>query len=292
MKLTLKAYAKVNLALDIKGKAEDGYHMLDMIMQSVSLCDVLTVTKTDRIGEISLCGNNLGDMPLDRRNTMVQAANVIYSKLYPSLDFGVKICIDKKIPSAAGLAGGSADAAAVFKAINRFAGDRFSSDELCEMSGRVGSDIAFCLHGSTVRASGRGEILKAVSPLENCTFLLSKGDTKPSTGEMYRRFDSVGSPLKPDCNAIEAALAAGDLQKIGSLLCNVFESCWQSDAIEYQKAEMLRHGACGAIMSGAGPTVFGIFDNAEKAEKCRKKLAEIYPQTYTAKPVKCGVLMI
>ena len=186
MELREKAYAKLNISLDVGAKRDDGYHEMNMVMQTVSLCDELTVAQTDD-GRIS-ARSNLRFIPSDDRNLAVKAAKV-FQAAAGSEGQGLLLTLKKRIPVGAGMAGGSSDAAAVLRALNRMHGGRFSRTELEALAGQVGSDVAFCVAGGTALAKGRGEILEALPPLPACAIAICKPEFSISTPELFRKLD-------------------------------------------------------------------------------------------------------
>ena len=259
-----KAYAKLNISLDVTAKRADGYHDMLMIMQTVSLCDELTITP--EYGGAVHAVTGLSYVPGDTRNLAVRAA-LKYLELIGDEGRGMKITIRKNIPVGAGMAGGSADAAAVLRALNRAYGDPLSPEELCAAGETVGSDVAFCLRGGTTLASGRGEILTPLPSLPPCRFVIIKPEFSISTPELFRKLDQGRLNCHPDTEGLLAALDAQDLDGLCRRLYNVFEDVddRRMRATRTAKGALLDHGALGAVMTGTGSAVFGVFRDEESA---------------------------
>lgn len=257
------APAKINLALHITGKRPDGFHTLKTVMQSVSLCDIVTVEKTGREKGIEIfCTDK--NIPTDGRNIAFKAAEAFFNRTnIPNT--GIKIHIEKHIPSEAGLGGGSSDGAAVFAALNRLYGAPLSEEELCSLSAGTGADIPFCIKGGTVLCEGIGEILTPIKPFPDCYIVIGKGEKGISTKEAYNAIDKL-----PETTNIsfDTALFEGSIGKIAENCFNVFEQVSDNDEIKCIKGTMLAGGALCSVMSGSGSAVFGIFTNAVQAEKC------------------------
>ena len=280
-KITEKAYAKINISLDVTGKRDDGYHDMLMVMQTVTLSDDVTVELTD--GEKSSASCNLHFIPCDERNLAVKAANMFFEKL--GRDGAAKITLDKNIPVGAGMAGGSSDAAAVLRALNKLCGKPFDRTELEALAAEVGSDVAFCISGGTALARGRGEILSPLPPLPDCHIVICKPDFSISTPELFRKLDSVKLRCHPDTAGIQKALEEKDLLKLARRMYNVFEDVpdRRFSTITEIKSELLDHGAMGAVMTGTGSAVFGIFSDFNSAENAAKHLIKSYHCTYVSK---------
>ena len=280
---TIPAYAKLNLTLDILGKRPDGYHELRMVMQTVSLCDDVTVTLTDGTGVA--CRVAGAELPCDERNLAVKAANAFCEAL--GYHGGIDITLTKRIPSGAGLGGGSADAAAVLRALNRWRDYPLSVYALCELGAQIGSDVPFCVLCGTALAEGRGERLTKLPDTPEMFTVICKPDVCFSTPALYAKLDDVALAKRPDTRAMRAALEKGDLEAIGAGLCNVFEQVAIPDHLElnYIKSIMMSYGAYGAQMTGSGSAVYGLFDSFEYAAVACTMLKDNYPQVFIAKTV-------
>ena len=278
------AFAKVNLTLDVLGKREDGYHDLQSVMQTISVRDDVEIdVGTGKPWTLS-CSRE--DLPQDENNLAWKAAKVFCDSLKIDPD-GIAIRITKRIPSGAGLGGGSADAAAVLRALNRHFGAPLSILALAELGAKVGSDVPFCVLCGTAMVEGRGERLRKLPELPDCVFVVCKPEFSVSTPELYRKIDTVAIPRRPDNMAMESALLAGDLGKIAELLENVFDPVVTSEHLElnYIKSICNSYGALGMQMTGSGSAVFAIMPNFEYAAVVCSMLKENYPNIFIAKPV-------
>ena len=278
-----KAFAKLNLSLDVTARREDGFHELAMLMQTVSVCDELTLSLNDSETVSASC--NLHFIPTDERNLAVRAANAYLSAIGERS--GAHIRMEKHIPVGAGMGGGSADAAAVLRGMNRLFDGRLSRKELEELACRVGSDVAFCVAGGSALARGRGELLEDLPPLPECRFVIIKPDFSISTPELYRKLDSVVLRRHPDTPGLRQAMEQGKLREICMRMYNVFEDVpdRRMRTVSEIKGRLLDHGALGAIMTGTGSAVFGVFDESEKAETARAALRKEYRFCAVAEPV-------
>lgn len=262
--IKIKTYAKINIGLDVTGKREDGYHLLDSVMQQVDLYDIVTIEKTNT-GKIELDSNNK-NIPLDEKNLAWKAA----AKLMEESNniTGVKIYIEKNIPMAAGMAGGSTDGAAVFTGINELFELGYTKEELCAFAVKLGADIPFCIEGGTRRCEGIGEVMTRLTKKPEMYAIIVKPDIEVSTKYVYSnlKLDSVSHP---DMNAILEGFEEMDLKKICSNMGNVLASVTLEKHPELKT--LLKYidetGAVGSLMSGSGPTVFGLFDSFDDAKK-------------------------
>jgi len=289
MKVKVKAYAKINLMLDIINKRTDGYHDLFMIMQSIGIYDTVTVTENCS-KKISLsCSNAV--LPLNGKNIAWKAAEAFF-EYTGKKNNGIEINIEKRIPQAAGLAGGSADGAAVITALNKLYKTDLSDEELCEIGIKVGADLPFCLTGGTLLAQGKGEILNKVKPLRKCYIVLIKPDMNVSTANAYSQFDVYGKNHTPDKFGMLCAMQSRELALIAEKMENVFEQFIDVPNRIEMKEIMKRNNALGVCMSGSGPSVFGIFDNKENAEKAHQELKVFSENTFLTYPVSCGCKIV
>ena len=283
--VTVSAYAKINLTLDVLGKRPDGYHDLSMVMQSVSLADTVIIRQTGN-KEFSLT-TNLGFLPGVDQNIAGVAARVFAEETGISLD-GLQIELQKRIPVCAGTAGGSSDGAAVLRGLNQLFATGRSLEELARIGERVGSDVPYCVLGCTALAEGRGEKLKRLPAMPPCAIVLCKPSFSVSTPELFRRVDEVRLRFHPDTAGMLKALDDGDLPQIARRMFNVFEDVLpptRRTVIDEIKQTLVSHGALGACMSGTGPTVFGIFDDEGAAEAVCAELRQSYAETFLTKPV-------
>ena len=262
MLVTIDANAKINLTLDILGKRTDGYHEVAMVMQEISLADTLRLERAQAGIHLRL---DVPGLPADHRNLAWRAARLIMETY--SLNDGVRIELQKRIPIAAGLAGGSADAAGVLRGMNELFGLGLSVEELCALGAQLGSDIPFCIMGGTMRATGRGEVLRRLPPLPECFVVLAKPPISVSTAWAYQNYDLLGAEKHPDNEAIQKQIAAKDIKAVSRLLCNVLESVTikKHKEIDGYKKLMDDNGAMASMMSGSGPTVFALADTEQTA---------------------------
>ncbi len=258
-----EAYAKINLGLDVVGRRADGYHLVKMIMQSVGISDNLIFSKTPE-GEISISSNV--DLGAPEDNLIYKAIKLIRNEF--GIKEGVSVQLTKRIPVAAGLAGGSSDCAATLKAMNLMFGLELSPEKLAEYGVRLGADVPFCLMGGTALSEGIGEVLTPVENTLDVSVLLVKPDIGISTKAVYSALDRIEDPFHPDIDGILAALKNNDLAGMCANMGNILEevSCKMSPVIDIIKESMLKLGADGSMMSGSGPTVFGLFSDRKKAE--------------------------
>ena len=264
--LTLSANAKINLTLDILGTREDGYHEVAMIMQEISLHDTLSMGKINQGISLTIAiEGQQGTLPADESNLCWKAAALVQKEY--NLQEGVEIHLTKRIPMAAGLAGGSADAAAVLKGMNHLFRLGMTETRLCELGARLGSDIPFCIMGGTMLATGRGEVLTRLPRFPRLSVVLAKPPVGVSTAWAYKTYDAGYDGPHPDNEAMLAAIHEGDAHKAAGLLCNVLEGVTEVEhpVIADYKRLMLEHGAMASMMSGSGPTVFGLVREKQQA---------------------------
>lgn len=264
--LTLSANAKINLTLDILGTREDGYHEVAMIMQEISLHDTLSMGKINQgISLTIVIEGQQGTLPADESNLCWKAAALVQKEY--NLQEGVEIHLTKRIPMAAGLAGGSADAAAVLKGMNHLFRLGMTEARLCELGARLGSDIPFCIMGGTMLATGRGEILTRLPSFPRLSVVLAKPPVGVSTAWAYKTYDAGYDGPHPDNEAMLEAIHGGDAHKAAGLLCNVLEGVTETEhpVIADYKRLMIEHGAMASMMSGSGPTVFGLVREKQQA---------------------------
>jgi 4-diphosphocytidyl-2-C-methyl-D-erythritol kinase len=281
--MELLAPAKVNLSLDILGKRPDGYHDLNMVMHSVTLADRLTLTHTEEPGVRVVSG--LSFLPGGEKNLAVRAAReYAYATGIPVE--GLRIRLDKHIPVCAGLAGGSSDAAAVLRGLNGEAEKPLSLSQLAELGAKVGSDVPYCVWGGTALVEGRGEKVTPLPPLPPCRFVLCKPPFPVSTPELFGKVQCGRIRCHPDTSGMVDALRAGDLEGVARRLYNVFEDVLDPQkrrVVEEIKGTLITLGALGAVMSGSGPTVFGMFRDKESAQCAAMRLKEEYRATFFCK---------
>ncbi len=278
------AFAKLNLTLDVLGKRPDGYHDLKSVMQTISIRDDIEVTVGTGKPWVLRC-DKVG-IPTDERNLAWKAASVYCDALGKDPD-GLEIRITKRIPTEAGLAGGSADAAAVLRALNRHYGAPLSIMALAELGAQVGSDVPFCTLCGTAMVEGRGERLRKLPDMPDCVFVICKPDFGVSTPELYQKIDRVAIARRPDHQAMESALLAGDLGRVAEQVCNVFDPVVTEDHLElnYIKSICNSYGALNQQMTGSGSAVFAILPSFEYAAVVCGMLKDNYPNVFIAKPV-------
>lgn len=270
--ISVKALAKINLGLDVIRRREDGYHEVRMVMQTVHLFDRLEMVKT-RTGKIALSAN-LSFLPTNENNLVYKAAKLLIDEF--QIKDGLAIRLQKHIPVAAGLAGGSTDAAAALYGINRMFGLGLSKKELMERGVKIGADVPYCLMRGTALAEGIGEKLSALPPMVKCPVLIAKPQINVSTKFVYENLKLDDGIVHPDIDRLIADIRAKDLAAIASGMGNVLETVTipHYPVIAEIKEHMFEHGAAGAMMSGSGPTVFGLFDGEETAETAYNAMKE------------------
>lgn len=278
------AFAKLNLTLDVLGKREDGYHNIKSIMQTISIRDDVEIDVGT--GEPWTLECSQEGIPTDERNLAWKAAEVYCDGLKKDPN-GLTIRITKRIPSGAGMGGGSADAAAVLRALNRHYGSPLSILALAELGAQVGSDVPFCVLCGTAMCEGRGELLRKLPDMPDCVFVVCKPEFSVSTPELYKKIDQVAIPKHPDHMAMESALLAGDVAKVADLIYNVFDPVVTADHLEinYIKSICNSYGALGMQMTGSGSAVYAIMSSFEYAAVVCNMLKDNYPNVFIAKPV-------
>ena len=283
MDIRAKAYAKLNLTLDVLDKRPDGYHEMRMIMQDVALFDALHIKQEGPPGQVTI-KTNLGYLPQDGRNIAVQAAQ-LFLKTTGIAD-GIAIHIRKQIPVGAGMAGGSADAAAVLRALNRMYRTGLSPSRLRDLAGQLGSDVPYCISGGTALATGRGERLSPLPPMPDCAIVIAKPAFSISTPKLFAQIDSGQVTRRPDTDGAMQALQEGDLLGLAGRLCNVFEEVLppRFQEVFRIKERLLQHGAAGASMTGTGAAVFGLFPEKAAAMAAYTALRREYRDVFLTRP--------
>ena len=278
------AYAKLNLTLDVLGKREDGYHELKSVMQTISVRDDIELVIGTGKPWVLHCDKE--GIPTDQRNLAWKAAKVYCEALNKDPN-GLEIRITKRIPSEAGMGGGSADAAAVLRALNRHYGDPLSILALAELGVQVGSDVPFCVVGGTCMVEGRGERLRKLPDMPDCFFVVVKPDFSNSTAELFRKIDSAEIAKRPNNQAMESALISGDLGRVCENVWNVFDPVVTEEHLElnYIKSIFNSYGAAAYQMTGSGSAVFAIAPSFEYAAVICDMLRGNYPQVFIGKPV-------
>ena len=266
----IKAMAKVNLGLDVLRRRENGYHDVKMVMQTVDLYDELTLTKTeDNAIRIT---TNVGELPLNEDNLIYKAANLLFEKA--GKKYGVSIHLDKNIPIAAGMAGGSTDAAATLLALNELFGFGFDKEELAGIGVKIGADVPYCIYGGTCLSEGIGEILTKLPDAPDCYIVIAKPPIGVSTKYVYESLHIETVSEHPDMDGMVEAIRNGSLKGVTDKMGNVLETVTvkKYPEIAEMKKCLLENGAENALMSGSGPTVFGIFTKKDIADKALEEL--------------------
>ena len=300
--MRLYANAKINLTLDVCGRRSDGYHEVSMIMQSVDVHDVLDIEKNQGDSIILTCDNNT--LPCDDSNLIIRAAKALMSHV--GRNDGLKMHLSKNIPMAAGLAGGSADAAAALIGINELMGYGLSIDELKSIGAKLGADIPFCIQGGTCLAEGIGEILTPVDPMPDCYIVLVKPPFDVSTKYVYEHLDAIpyDKLTHPDTHKMAMLIKQGSIKGIAAGIGNILEEVTATGYPEILdiKSSLMSYGALGVLMSGSGPTVYALFDDKSKAEDAANGMSSkhnpedcarntVYKQVHLCRPTAQGVVI-
>ena len=278
------AFAKINLTLDVLGKRDDGYHDLQSVMQTISVRDDIEIDVGTGKPWVLKCTDE--SIPTDERNLAWKAAKLYLDTIKKDPD-GLEIRITKRIPVEAGMGGGSADAAAVLRALNRHYGNPLSIAALAELGSFVGSDVPFCTLCGTAMVEGRGERIRKLPDMPDCFFVVCKPEFSSSTPELYRKLDETEIAKRPNNRAMESALLAGDLKQVCENIHNVFDPLVTAEHMElnYIKSLFYNYGAIGYQMTGSGSAVFAIVSEFEIAAVLCNMLKENYPLVYIAKPI-------
>lgn len=285
----IEAPAKINLTLDITGVRHDGYHILRTVLQTITLRDEVYLRKTDSEGITLTC--DCEGVACDETNLAYRAAAAFFE--FTDLPAtGIQIEVEKHIPLEAGLAGGSADAAAVLVGLNALFDTGLSDRTLCEIGLPLGADVPFCIMGGTIQGEGIGEILEPLPFLPKCYFVIAKPESGVNTKEAYTLYDRQTPSHRPDNDMMVAAIATGSLEHIGNELCNVLEEVCTLPEVISIKQTMLECGALGAAMSGSGSAVFGLFENKGDAKHCLSILSDHYSAVFLAKPCPHGAAIV
>lgn len=283
--INLKANAKINFCLDIIGVRQDGYHLIESVMQSIDLCDNVSVSKT--------CGEAVeldcdGIEVAKEKNTAYKAA-LAFLKEAGIENVGVKIKIKKNIPERAGMGGASADAAAVIVGLNRIFKTDFSEQKLCEIGAQIGADVPFCIMGGTMLVRGIGEVLTELETCADCYIVVVKGNEGVSTKEAYDAIDSARNLPGVNIEKVIDAVTKGDFEALGGRLVNVFEECTDIKEVKEIVEKLKSFGAVEAAMTGSGSAVFGIFTDKAKAKLCANTLKNEYPFACLSRPAPSGI---
>ncbi|PRR83172.1 4-(cytidine 5'-diphospho)-2-C-methyl-D-erythritol kinase [Clostridium vincentii] len=277
-----KAYGKINISLDIVGKREDGYHLLEMIMQSIELYDEIEIEIIKEGIEIK-CDKHF--IPTDRRNLAYKAAEIFIEKY--NINSGVSINIVKNIPVAAGLAGGSSDCAAVLKIMNKLFKINASEEELMSLGITLGADVPYCIKGGTALCEGIGEGITVLDSFQNHIVVLVKPPFGVSTREVYKGFDINKAKVHPNTKELISKMKVNDLYYVANNMKNLLENVTlrKHKSIYSIKEIMISKGALGSMMSGSGPTVFGLFDDMQLAQKCYDEMKKKYNDVFLTRTI-------
>ncbi len=277
-----KAPAKINLTLDVLHKRLDGYHEVEMVMTTVDLADRVWLRSTDD-GNITIKSSE-PFVPNDRKNLAYQAAEIL--KKHANVSKGVEITLEKSIPVAAGLAGGSSDAAATLRGLNRLWNLGLSAEQLADLGAEIGSDIPFCVYGGTALATGRGEIIQNIAPPPNCWVVLAKPVISVSTASIYNNLN-LENVVHPDTAGMVAALEGKDYERMCTKLNNVLEPVTMSlyPEVVMLKEQMKKFGADAVLMSGSGPTVFGLVSNEARVPRIYNGLKGFCKEVYAIRMI-------
>lgn len=289
MKTTVKAYAKINLMLDILSRLDNGYHDLFMIMQSVGIYDTVSVETTDSGKTEILC--NVSDIPTDERNVAYKAATEFFN--YTGIkNNGIIIDIDKKIPHAAGLAGGSADAAGVIVALDNMYNSKLKEKDIIAIGSKIGADVPFCAIGGTMLAQYTGTVLSHLPDLSERYIIIVKPEQDVSTGKAYAAFDTAERVRHLDTKGMLLSCINNDWKGISEKVGNVFEQFIEVTDRTVIKGIMRKHNCSCCCMSGSGPSIFGVFEEKENAERCLEELKKSFNNSFLCIPMKNGCEII
>jgi 4-diphosphocytidyl-2-C-methyl-D-erythritol kinase len=281
-RIQVLAPAKLNLALDVTGRMPNGYHALDMVMQTVTLWERLTLRPA-----ATLCVTMPGSgVPVDESNTAVRAAHCFAA--YTGVTAGALIAVEKHVPVQAGMGGGSADAAGVLVGLNTLHGTHLSMSELCALGAEIGADVPFALMGGTCRVQGVGDLIRALPPLPDCRFVIAMPDAGVSTPKAFAAYDRIGSAVRPDCEKQEQAIRAGSLADVCAAAGNALEQSSGTAETVAIRTALDAAGALASSMTGSGAAVFGVFEREAQARAAQQALAHRCRRVYLAAPDRGG----
>ncbi len=282
-KVTVIAPAKINLSLDVTGIDERGYHLLDMIMQTVSLFERVTITKKDE--EITL-SSNARYIPTDSKNVAVKAAILFFE--HTGIQGGCHIHIKKTVPIKAGMAGGSADAAGVIVGLDKLYGTNLTREQMCEIGAKAGSDVPFMIMGGTKRVQGVGDIIKPCPAMPRCYLVICMPEKGVSTPAAFANYDRLGEKTIVETDKLVEAMEADDIYSVARYMVNDLEKAAASEDTQPIKEALIQQGAIGSVMTGSGAAVFGVFDSEEKAKAACEYFRSRVRSVFIAKPVDFG----
>ncbi len=288
MQVTVQTPAKINLTLDMVGVREDGYHLLETVMQTVSIYDTLTATIAP-MGEITLMVEG-GDVGPVEKNTATRAARLFFERT--GIAGGVNMMLTKRIPTQAGMGGGSADAAAALLALDRLYDTHLSQETLLDMGVAIGADVPFCLVGGTALCTGIGEEIQPLPAMPDCAIVIAQPAEGVSTAAAYAALDSAPLSDRPNHPAMLVALTLRDLPAIGHQLANVFQPALAIPAVEDIGRRMREFSPVGCRMTGSGSVVYGLFDDPASANTCAAALKEVYPVATICRPCEGPVVTV
>ncbi len=268
--MKIKAYGKINLTLDVVGRRKDGYHLLDTVMQTISIWDELEIQHSRQPGVHLQC--NKDSLPTDSKNTAFRAAKFFLEDRGLENE-GVYIFIKKHLPSRSGMGGGSADAAAVLRGLNEMYGTGLSADKLMELGAKVGADVPFCVVGGAARCTGVGADVEPIEPMPQCWLVVCKPPAGMSTPRAYSLLDQYPLSSTQATPRMLEAMAAGNLKRIGKGLANRFDETIRMAPVRALKRAMMDAGALGSMMTGSGSSVYGIFETEQRAREAMEQLA-------------------
>ena len=282
-KVTVIAPAKINLSLDVTGIDERGYHLLDMIMQTVSLFERVTVSKKE--SEITL-SSNARYIPTDSKNVAVKAAMLFFE--YTGIQGGCHIHIKKTVPIKAGMAGGSADAAGVIVGLDKLYETQLTKEQMCEIGAKAGSDVPFMIMGGTKRVQGVGDIILPCAEMPRCHLVICMPEKGVSTPAAFANYDKLGEKTLVETDKLVQAMEDDDIYAVAKYMANDLEKAAASEDTQPIKEALIRQGAIGSVMTGSGAAVFGVFDDEEKAKAACEYFRSHVRSVFIAKPVSFG----
>lgn len=284
--LSLRAYAKINLALAIQSKRSDGYHNLSTVMQTVSIYDRVCLQKSDKI----ICTTNESYVPNGEKNIAFKAAKIFFE--YTKIDAGVEIFINKKIPCGAGMGGGSSDAAAVFVGLNKLYCVNIDDDTMIKLASRVGADVPFLIRGGTALVEGVGDVITTIKPVPKCDILIVKPTVSISTSDAYGKYDNCFGESETSVNFLTHYIEQGNLNEVCFGLFNDFEKVIEVSTIKKIKKQIMNGGALTSCMTGSGSAVFGIYNNFEEADRARIEFEKEGFLSFVCEPTEKNNLII